>query len=253
MDVYILNLQAEQKRRYICEGALFAMDTPFVHVKRWEAIDDLNYIKSREVLEAAIADGFPAFQSYLNRGVQNKEGIGVLTQTWNYCRFWRHVVAENKTVMLIQDDRRFRVPYPKMVEITEEVIYGPNFHLLSLWCRHHAVKDKYLPFRWISDGSPIAHGIYEGGADVGQIVSPKGAQWLLDIIGDASPRVEYAIRDRACNDDNFYTLVDESLNLEHLVPDKRDYIPSRIYGNSESSEDRYNRPISTTVDENGGK
>ena len=72
MDIYIMNIQAEQKRRYICEGALFAMGTPFVHVKRWIAIDDLNYIKTRELLEDAIADGFPGFQSHLDRGLQNR-------------------------------------------------------------------------------------------------------------------------------------------------------------------------------------
>ena len=233
----------------MCEGALFAMGTPFVNVKRWEAIDDLNYIKSREVLEAAIANGFPAFQSYLDRGLQNTENIAILTQTWNYCRFWRHVVAENKTVMLIHDDRRFRVPYPKMVEITKDVIQKPDFHFLSLWCRHYSVKDKFLPFRWISDGSPIAHGIYEGGADVGHIVSPKGAKWLLDMVGDASPPIEWAIRAKAYDNDNFYTLVDESLNLEHLVPGKKGYIPSRIHDYSESSKDKYKRPVSTTADE----
>ena len=249
MDVYIMNLQAEQKRRYMCEGALFAMGTPFVHVKRWIAIDDLNYVKTRELLEDAIADGFPGFQSYLDRGLQNKDGIGIFCQMWNYCRFWRHVVAENKTVMLIQDDRRFCAPYPKMMEIAKEVIQKPDFYFMSLWCKQQYIPEKNLPLRLISKESPIASGIYEGGACAGHIVSQKGAQWLIENIfrNDLSPRVEWAVRVASSANANFYTFVDESLNLEHLVPDKRGYLPSRILSNTKPNE--YERPVYTTADD----
>ena len=248
MDVYIMNIQAEQKRRYMCEGALFAMGTPFVKVKRWIAIDDLNYIKTRELLEDTIADGFPGFQSYLDRGMQNEHNIGIYGQMWNYCRFWRHVVEKNKTVMLIQDDRRFCVPYLKMIEVVEDVIRKPDFHFMSLWCKQQYIPEKNLPLRLISKESPIAYGIYEGGACAGHIVSPKGAQWLIEnVIGHVPPRIEWAVLAKARDNDNFYTLVDESLNLEHLVPDKRGYLPSRILSNTQPNE--YERPVYTTADD----
>ena len=49
MNVYILNLEVEQKRRYMCEGALFAMNAPFKRVKRWIAKDDFEYEKSSDL------------------------------------------------------------------------------------------------------------------------------------------------------------------------------------------------------------
>ena len=134
MNVYILNLEVEQKRRYMCEGALFAMNAPFKRVKRWIAKDDFEYEKSSDVIRAAIRDGFPSFQSYLDKGQQNKDGIAIYTQTWNYCRFWRYLIENNETAMLIQDDRKLRSPYPRMLEIFEELIsFDPNFQFLSLW------------------------------------------------------------------------------------------------------------------------
>ena len=78
---------------------------------------------------------------------------------------------------------------------------------------------------------------------------PKGAQWLLENIfgNDLSPRVEFAVRVAGSANPNFYTLVDESLNLEHLVPDKRGYLPSRILSNTQPNE--YERPVYTTADD----
>lgn len=248
-DIYILNLRAEEKRRYMCEGALFAMQTPFDRLKHWSAIDDLNYQKTRDVLEDAIADGFPAFQSYLDKGQQNEYNITVYTQMWNYCRFWRYLVELGETAMIIQDDRRICTPYPALQKIVQDLReFDPKFQFLSLWCKHFAMNAADFPIRWISEGSPIAYGIFEGGADTGHIVTPKGAEWLIDnVIGFFPPRVEYAVRALCHKNAHFYTLADEDVNLDHLVPDNRAYLPGRIL-NSKSS-DGLVRSIHTTSDD----
>ena len=257
MNVYILNLEVEQKRRYMCEGALFAMNAPFKRVKRWVAKDDFEYEKSSDVIRAAIRDGFPSFQSYLDKGQQNKDGIAIYTQTWNYCRFWRYLVENNETAMLIQDDRRLRVSYPRMLEIFQELIsFDPDVEFLSLWCNqevaHKSFSDR-LPFRFISEDSPIAYGIYENGACAGHIVTPTGAKVLLDIVPGFFPpraehgaRVEYAVSKQCVRRDHFYTLVDETQNITHLVADNRSYLPPRII--SGKGPDGYVRPIHTTSD-----
>ena len=247
-DIYILNLRAEEKRRYMCEGALFAMQTPFHRLKQWVAIDDLNYQKTRDVLEDAIADGFPAFQSYLEKGQHNQYNITLYTQTWNYCRFWRHVVELGETVMIIQDDRKICTPYPALQEIVQDLSqFDPEFQFISLWCKQETMEEEDFPIRWISEGSPIAYGIFEGGACAGHIVTPKGAQWLIEnVVGYFPPRVEYAVRALAHKKEHFYTLADERVNLDHLVPDKRDYLPGRIIDGK--SADGLVRSIESTSD-----
>lgn len=248
MNVYILNLEVEQKRRYMCEGALFAMNTPFKRVKRWIAKDDWKYEKSSEVIHAAIRDGFSSFQSYLDNGQQNKDGIAIYTQTWNYCRFWRSLIENNETALLIQDDRRLRASYPRMLEIYKELIsFDPEFQFLSLWYVEKEVVPNLLPARRISPESTIASGIYTNGACAGHIVTPKGAKVLLDIVPGFFPlRVEYAVRLQCMRRDHFYTLIDETQNLTHLVADNRKYLPPRII--SGEGPDGYVRPIHTTSD-----
>ena len=248
MNVYILNLEVEEKRRYLCEGALFAMNTPLKRVKRWIAKDDFAYSKSSDLLRDAIDDGFSGFQKCLDNKQQNREGIAIYAQAWNYCRFWRHLAENKETAMLIQDDRKLRRPYPRKLEIFEELIgFDPDVEFLSLWCKQEVVHRAFpgrLPFRLISEGSPIAQGIYENGACAGHIVTPKGAEVLLDLIPGHSPaRVEFAINALSVGKAHFYTLVDEKENITHLV-DKEAYIPGRIL--SDDSTDGLLRPIYTT-------
>lgn len=250
MNIYILNLEVETKRRYLCEGALLAMDTHFKRIKRWVANDDFEYERSSEVIRAAIEDGFPTFQSYLAKGQQNEGNIACYAQIWNYCRFWRHLVENNETALLIQDDRRFRRPYLRMIEIYKEVSkFDPDFEFLGLWCKEEVVRRSFpdrLPFRFIFQGSPIAHGIYENGACAGHVVTPKGAKTLLEIVpGFFPPRVEYAVAKQCKKREHFYTLVDETENITHLVSDP-EYIPGRIL--SDDTPDGYFRPIETTTD-----
>ena len=134
MNIYILNIQSQQKRRYLCEGGLFAMQTPFKQTKHWWAIDDDNFLTTREMCETAINDGFPVFQEYLDKGQHNEYGIAVFTQLWNYCRFWRHLIENNETAILIQDDRRMACTYPRLLEIYREVVkFDPDFQFMSLW------------------------------------------------------------------------------------------------------------------------
>lgn len=242
MNVYILNIPSNTKRRYMCEGALFAMEFPFANVKHWVAIDDWCYKLTSDMLRDAIEDGFPAFQKYLDKGQQNEYNIGTFTQTWNYCRFWRHLIENNETAMLIQDDRKIKSTHSEMTEILENILeFDPEFMFMSLWSK--GIEDKFLPIRWISDGSPIAHGIYACGACAGHIVTPKGAEWLIEnVIGYFPPRVEYAVIGKCQTKPHFYTLADEDISLDHLV-DNRDYLPGGIIG-----KDGDVRPIHTTSD-----
>ena len=250
LPIYILNIQSQQKRRYLCEGALFAMQTPFKHVKHWWATDDDNFLTTREMCEVAIDDGFHAFQEYLDKGQHNEDGIAVFTQLWNYCRFWRHLIENNETAILIQDDRRMACTYPRLLEIYREIIkFDSDFQFMSLWCKKDVVNGSFsdrLPFRYIFEGSSIAHGIYENGACAGHIVTPEGAKVLLDIVpGYFKPRVEYAVSKYCQERKHFYTLVNEKENLKHLV-NAPGYTGSKIF--DYTSPDTFVRPLHTTRD-----
>lgn len=245
-NVYILNLASEQKRRYLCEGGLFAMQTPFHKVKHWRAIDDLNYKKTSDVIRDAIRDGFPSFQSYLDKGQQNAYNITLYTQTWNYCRFWRHLIENDETAMLIQDDRRLRKPYPRLVELfTELKKIDSDVQFLSLWYQLKFVPEQWLPSRRVPENPSFAYGICDLGACAGHIVTPKGAKISLEVVpGHFPPRVEYAMKARCGEREHFYTLIDETENIFHLT--KETYIPSRIL--SDETEDGFVRPVQTTKD-----
>ena len=74
-EVVILNLPRCVDRKDHCIRKLIESGTPPNKIQVWEAKDDMGYEKTRQVCEAAIADGFPHFGDFLERRLQNRHPI----------------------------------------------------------------------------------------------------------------------------------------------------------------------------------
>lgn len=212
IDIYILNLPREMKRRYMTEGALRAKGVPSSKIHIWEANDDQDYEKTRQVCEAAIADGFPQYQSFLDKGQHNACNIAHLTQSWNWCRFFRHLIEEQKTALLIQDDVMLgpKMTYEvlnKMVDCLQD--RNKIFHYFTLWIRWFKNKGKINP-KPIMENHYITRGVYSKGCDMAQVITPQGADSLLSKFeGYFYPVLEDLVFDQLKHQDGFYTLIDE--------------------------------------------
>lgn len=196
----------------MCQGALRAKGTPVYRIQVWEAQDDLNYKKTREVCEAAIADGFPQYQSFLDEEQHNACNIAHLTQSWNYCRFFRHLIDEQKTALLIHDDVMFGegMTYSVLNEMVDYLHDTDElFRYFTLWIRWFGVKDKINP-KPTSENPYISKNIYSKGCDMAQVITPLGAEFLLaKFEGYFYPMLEDLIFDQLNRRVGFYTLINE--------------------------------------------
>ena len=214
-DVYIMNLPTMTKRRYISIGAMLANDVPLEKIHIHRGIDDRKFGNSNELIEAAITDGFPQFESYLNQD----KAIAGFGQLWNYCRFWRNVVERDKTELLIQDDRRLGYRYPKIIESIEDIIYSDNFHFLSLWGHKGILRAEIKPH---PSNKYISEGVVGSGACVCHIVSAQGAQWILENAVGHIPSIKYIfvewiLYEKCQNQPGFYTLVNSPFSAVNMV------------------------------------
>ena len=95
-EVVILNLPRCTDRKDHCISKLIERGTPPNKIRVWKAKDDIDYEKTRYVCEAAIADGFPHFGELLERGLQNRRPIAIITQAWNNLRMLREYFQSDK-------------------------------------------------------------------------------------------------------------------------------------------------------------
>ena len=231
--IYIMNIPRAVKRRYVSMGALLAHNVPLENLHIYKAIDDRDFENSNELLQAAINDGFPQFANYLN----TEQAIARFGQMWNYCRFWRDVMNKwKKTTLLIQDDRRINHNYSRIIEELSTTLALENFHFLSLW-GHKGVLKKDAEIKPTPHDKRVAEGLIASGACVCHIVSPKGAEWILEnAIGHIPPfkhiSVEWVLLSKCEKQQGFYTLIDGPFMATNIVGGGREnkqFLPGRIW------------------------
>lgn len=253
-NVYILNLPREIKRCYVTEGGLLAKGVPLSKINVWVANDDRDYEKTRHVCEAAIADGFPEFQVHLDNGWHNNYNIGLLTQTWNYCRFFRYLADIDETVLLIHDEMKLGMEFDHLVGMTAELqVRDPHFMYLTLWMQYP--NRERLPLRTLKENPDIARGLYEWGSDMAQVMNSKCARLFFDKMGGYSDlrsyyptRFEQYVSEVHYDTTGFYTLVNNDLQAKRIAgDDSRHYVPSRILNRVEG-KGRFCRDIEDTKD-----
>ena len=193
IDIYILNLPRETHRFSLCHKELCARGIPTEKIHTWVANDDRDYEKTRQVCEAAIADGFPKYQSFLDKGQHNEEGIAIFTQSWNYCRFFRHLIETQKDAVLIHDDMKFD-PGMTYATLNEVIDFLHNrdepFYFLTLRMRKDLSMELEPEFgtenRFVLNGINI----HSPSPDTAFVITPQGAELLSEFEGWFPPRLE---------------------------------------------------------------
>ena len=213
IDIYILNLPRATHRFESCSKELRAREIPVESIHTWVANDDMDYEKTREVCEAAIADGFPKYQSFLDKGQQNACNIAHLTQSWNWCRFFRHLIEAQKTALFIQDDVMLgpEMTYQVLNEMVD-CLHDRNgiFLYFTLWIRWFNSRASINP-KPLMENPHITRGIYSKGCDMAQVITPQGAAFLLSKFeGYFYPVLEDLVFEELKHRDGFYTLIDEA-------------------------------------------
>ena len=198
IDIYILNLPRDTHRLTLCHKELCARGIPAEKIHTWVANDDRDYEKTRQVCEAAIADGFPKYQSFLDRGEHNKRNIAIFTQSWNYCRFFRHLIEIQKDAVLIHDDMKFspRMTYASLNEVIDFLHNRDEpFYFLTLRVFNTDSERIEVP-----ENPDITYGIYNSSSDTAQVITLEGAEFLLsEFEGYSPPRLEHYLGETFCH------------------------------------------------------
>lgn len=177
-NIYMLNVPEETERLRICTDELHRCGVPTEKIKVWEAKSHKPFAKSRDLCEAAAADGFAFFQIALEIGLHNNCFIGYLAQAWNYFSFMRYIVETNETSILLHDDSYFACAYKDLVKACSELPNQDKFHLASLSVT--SGENYELP-QWLHSKSCWEQGLREiDSVDWGVLYSPKGAAFFLE-------------------------------------------------------------------------
>ena len=185
-EVVILNLPRSVDRKDYCIGKLMERGTPANKIRVWAAKDDRDYEKTRDVCEAASADGFSIFAELLESGVHNRRPIAIITQGWNNLRVLREYSQSDKTVVFLQDDWYFRESYD-FGYINEIVRYGmsldDDLKYISLWYGKDAdgIPNNIPSEKLIFPEKLLARGFVGSCHDVAMVLTPSGAKVIMEL------------------------------------------------------------------------
>ena len=185
-EVVILNLPRCVDRKDHCIRQLIERGTPPNKIQVWKAKDDMDYEKTHHVCEAAIADGFPHFGDFLERGLQNRHPIAIVAQAWNYLRVFREYSQNDKTIVFLHDDWYFKKPYD-FEYVAGIVRYGmnldDNLKCISLWFnRQHDMVVNGIPSeKLVLPEKLLARGFVSKCHDVAMVLTPSGAETIMNL------------------------------------------------------------------------
>ena len=141
-EVIVLNLRHRQDKFWSIYGALVASGTPPGRIRRWEAMPASDYKDIEALVDAAVKDGFPEFQTMLENERFDRY-LAVNAQFWSYCQMLRYIAERNITAVILYDDRyilnwtQFTRLY-RLIELRKEDSVNVNdsvlveFHMLQL-------------------------------------------------------------------------------------------------------------------------
>lgn len=231
--VYILNLPRETYRLQLCHASLLSLtQVPEEKLEVFEAMDNLEYQKSQDICKAAIADGFPGFQNYIDGGWPKKESIGIFALAWSQARFFRHVCEENITACLFLDDRTLGTPFQELDTLVCKLkeIDTSFKYLNTTWGRGDKAWYGKGGKRCLPELPSVAYNLpLNSPVDAVAVISPEGAAWFLEHwVGANTPRFEQFWMCRL-PEKGIYTIVSpaykEAMGVNFVVPSQ----PSTIH------------------------
>ena len=170
--VYILNLGRLKDSRIWCYNGLIESGCPEDIIETFPAIDNEIYKTARDLVDAA-AEEFPIFSSLIGRTAD----IAHLSQCWSKLRWYRHLIENDQTAMLIQDRRYLTISYQELLESMDLLKQSdPDFLYAVL---DYAMDSAITDIRWVPNSLWIHDIDHVGQADWGQVVTPAGAEFII--------------------------------------------------------------------------
>ena len=193
MKVYYVNRQDREDRNYLFRGAMAAMGFPAEDLIRVIAKHREDYPSRAGLCDAGAADGFEGF---FNR-MRNRKypGYGHLVGAWSMMRSWRIIAQGDAIALHMIDDYYIKQPKQALDELIAPL---DDLNLVQLaWHTRDDVffLDNYnlgIPYSHVaeevSEKSPhFIKGAWHGCSDWALVLSPTGAQAILDYMHYQSP------------------------------------------------------------------
>ena len=238
-EVLVLNLKHRSDKFWSVYGALVAAGTPVEKIKRWNAMPASDYKNIEALVDAAVKDGFPEFQTLLENEMFDRY-LTISAQFWSYCQMLRYISEKNIVAVILYDDRyilnwtQFSRVYTLVERRKEDSVNSENavdFYMLQL----EYYVDEYLidsqsffrvqatPDKCMRQYPHIPHILQGplGASENAMLYTPEGAKFFLEkLFQNGVAKVEVGLvclsklppEERAgvwtCN----YPVVDEILN-----------------------------------------
>ena len=171
-----LNLEFREDRRIYMQSNYQSRKVPRHAVKFHQGVYGLNYETSDAIIEAAIADGFTAYNQL------RSFPRGDIACSWGTLRIFRYIIEEQAFPYgyYNQDDKLLMIDHADFEHIVSYLNDLPDTFLflqMTYNKKHALMTRRKRPL--ISPGSHICQGI-PGSGDSGLIMSKAGAQFLID-------------------------------------------------------------------------
>lgn len=188
MRHYVVNRQSRNDRRYTWVGAMASQGVPREEMHICLAMDKDDYPTPEAICHAAIADGFRGFFQYHLEHPHYLVGLGHLICSWSVMRMWREIAHGHETAVAWLDDYALRVKVSRLTSLVERL--NPDVLMLAWHYRRDLfgqqttipMADSFcsVPEPQSCPRAPEVYlGAY-GGSDWANVLSPRGAQWILD-------------------------------------------------------------------------
>ena len=187
---HCVNRRSRTDRRFLWLGAQAAQSVPMSDIWIHEARDKDDYATERDLCEAAKTE-FPEFFGHHLDNWHRHIGYGHLICSWSVMRMWREIANGGATAVAWLDDYALRVPALKLDRLASGL--NPDILLLA-WHRRDDMFDRneyHLPVRYkvpnplkVVRAFPQVFAGTQGGSDCANVLSPRGAGWLLQFMAD---------------------------------------------------------------------
>ena len=191
-EIIVLNLPNAIERKWAIIGAFSVEYCDPQRLRFWKAIPGNDFQNVEELVDFAVADGFPFFQDWLKEQripkqnwsneqetqKSNPKYVKILAQTFSYCQMLRHVI-ENRIVALIMYDDRYVRYYEDFLQLLK-FLHDEEGEFLFLQTSYYLLPNSNLLMPHIQHKK--IHGLIEGplgGDENAMVFTPKGAEFFL--------------------------------------------------------------------------
>ena len=190
-EILVLNLKDRMDRYYSVYGALHAAGAPEEKIKRWHAMPASDYKDTAALVDAAVKDGFPEFQTLLENNKFSPR-LAKGAQFWSYCQMLRYIGQEHRVTVILYDDRyitnwsQLAGVYCYMKEIENDLHPKVEFNILQLEYYHdftNQIVNIYAHPDEYSRPYPMMPYILQGplgASENAMLYTPKGAKFFLE-------------------------------------------------------------------------